>query len=357
MNDTSTNPAEGSSEPTVNDLFVQLSEAESTIQDDGNTLLYSEGWKNLLKLAGTDDNKKAKGFVNELMNAGYKPMFYITREEYDRMKNTGIVNQNLSKKKITIGRPPLTPKNEDYVLVMVNDIDVDQITPNTRTGKEEIFQGVIGITTAGFNANQLSFVDPKAVDINEEEGISYFNPAIEKRTQETREEVREEVHQTMGPKELVDQLKEAEEVINSQDGEILYSKYMDNVYKAEEINETEDAEDMVADLLSRGYRPMIAVPKSMANQINEEGFSQMDFSKYTITIGRTPSTPKDTEFVLVKINNIEAQNIIPQTKSGKEKIFRGRVDLIGSGFGPEDLSIIDPTDKSVDELDGVNYVE
>jgi len=244
-----TNIAEDSANSEFQNRFVEQADIENEIQDDGNTILYAEGWKNLLKMAETDDNRKAKGYVLEMQNAGYKPMFYATREEYERLKTSGLTDVMLSKKKITIGRPPLTPSSGDYVLVMINDVDINQITPNTRTGREEIFQGVVGITASGFPASQLDFVDPATVDIDEKDGVSYYNPTIEKRTTEAREEVQEDVQKTMGPAELNDQLKEAEEFIHDNNGEVLYSNHMLNLYKNEALDDPGAAEEMIDDLL------------------------------------------------------------------------------------------------------------
>lgn len=340
----------------LHDLFVEMAEVENTISEDGDSLLYSEAWKNFLKEAATDDNKKAMGYVTEMLNSGYKPMFYIPREEYDRMKDHGVDGNTLQKKKITIGRPPLTPSNQDYVLVMINDVDFKKITPNTRTGKEEIFQGVIGITSPGFSANELTFVDPNEVQISEREGISYYNPHATAKSKETREEVNVKVHTTMGPEELNKQLREAEDVVRDQHGEVLYAEGMKNLFHHEEIDEVEDAEDMIDDLLNRGYRPVMAVPRNVAEQINDKGFSNQDFAKYIITIGRKPAVESD-DYVLIKINNVDVKNIIPQLKSGEKQIFQGRVDINAASLSPEDVSIIDPKSEDVDELDGVYYVE
>ena len=111
----------------------------------------------------------------------------------------------------------------------------------------------------------------------------------------------------------------------------IIDKYFDDTEKIN-IGDPEDAREFVADMIERGERPCVSVSskyiKFLKEGLKPHSSWTPGFNMIVGTIGRDPYLPKNESRVIVRIKEIDLNNIRPRF-TGPDKAFHGVVVFNG----------------------------
>lgn len=157
--------------------------------------------------------------------------------------------------------------------------------------------------------------------------------------------------------ELEKHIREGENLINEENKEILFCPDVRTLNLGNPTQDVLNSKDRVEDLMKRGYNPLIPVPVKDIDEIKKEGLTPSKYENvgYYTVIGVTPGFPKKEKYVLVRIKNVNVNDIAPFI-TGPENVFQGRIKITRN-IKPEDLEFIDPEKDEINEINNVYYLE